>query len=204
MPEVLAYTQETPDAVLVERARSGDTARDRADAFAALVRRYERPLYVYAKRMLGSADEAEDVFQETFLRVHLNLERFRQGAPFRPWLYQIATNLCRDRLRWWRRRPQVSLYAPRGGDPGAGTVADAVAAPGAGPDQRAREAELSARLEKAVAQLPVKQRAVFLMARYEGLPYGEIASALGIPLGTVKSRMNTAVQRLLSAVEETD
>ncbi len=197
MPEGLAYTVETPDAVLVGRARSGD-----AGAFAALVRRYERPLYAYAKRMLHSADEAEDVFQETFLRVHLNLDRFRDGAPFRPWVYQIATNLCRDRLRWWRRRPVVSLDAPRAASDDGGTMAETVASTDAGPDQRAREAELSARLEKAVADLPVKQRSVFLMARYDGLPYEEIASALGIPLGTVKSRMNSAVQRLLAAVEE--
>jgi RNA polymerase sigma-70 factor (ECF subfamily) len=86
----------------------------------------------------------------------------------------------------------------------APAIADTVAAPGAGPDERARAAELSARLEEAVAQLPVKQRAVFLMARYDGLSYDEISRVLGIPVGTVKSRMNTAVKGLLAAVEETD
>ncbi|HUW61387.1 MAG TPA: sigma-70 family RNA polymerase sigma factor [Candidatus Bathyarchaeia archaeon] len=199
MAQLVAYTHETPDAVLVDRARSGD-----ADAFAALVRRYERPLYAYARRMLRSADEAEDVFQETFLRVHLHLDRFREGAPFRPWLYQIATNLCRDRQRWWRRRPQVSLDSARGGQPDAPTYADTLAAPDPGPDRLAREAEAAERLENAVARLPVKQRAVFLMARYDGLSYDEISKILSIPVGTVKSRMNTAVNSLLAAIQETD
>ena len=199
MVQLAAYTQETPDAVLVDRARSGD-----ADAFAALVRRYERHLYTYARRMLRSADEAEDMFQETFLRVHLHLDRFREGAPFRPWLYQIATNLCRDRLRWWRRHPHVSLDAPRSHDLNAPTLADALATPGAGPGQRALEAEAAERLEKAVARLPVKQRAVFLMSRYDGLSYDEISKVLSIPVGTVKSRMNTAVNSLLAAIQETD
>jgi len=198
LAQAAAYSQQIPDTVLVSQAKLGDSG-----AFAVLVRRYERPLYAYARRMLGSAEEAEDAFQETFLRVHLHLDRFRDGAPFRPWLYQIATNVCRDRRRWWRRRPQVSLDAPVGDAAGA-TYADAMAGSEAGPDARACEAELAARLEEALADLPLKQRAVFLMARYDGMSYEEIGKALGIPVGTVKSRMNTAVRRLLAAIEETD
>lgn len=197
MAQAAAYTQQLSDTVLVSQAKLGDSA-----AFALLVRRYERPLYAYARRMLGSAEEAEDAFQETFLRVHLHLERFRDGAPFRPWLYRIATNVCRDRRRWWRRRPQVPLDAPMGDDAGP-TYADALAGSDAGPAEHAREAELAAKLEDALAALPLKQRAVFLMSRCEGMSYDEIAKSLGIPVGTVKSRMNTAVQRLLAAVEET-
>ena len=104
----MAYSPvEHTDEELMRRAAHGDE-----DAFALLVRRYESPLYGYLRRMLGNGADAEDAFQETFLRVHQHRSRYRQGAPFRPWLYQIATNLCRDRLRSRRRHPQVSLDAP--------------------------------------------------------------------------------------------
>jgi len=189
-------TDET-DETLFEQARSGAEA-----SFAALVQRYERPLFNYLRRFLGDASDAEEVFQETFLKVHLHQDRFRSGARFKPWLYQIATNQARDRLRYRRRRRFVSLFTPAPADAATG-LADTLAAPGPTPDAAATEAETRDRLAKAVAALPEKQRAVFLMARYEDMPYGEIAQALGIPEGTVKSRMNKAVKTLLAALDKT-
>lgn len=188
---------EWSDEALIAQSRRGD-----AQAFAQLMRRYERPLFNYLARMLGNGAEAEDMFQETFLRVHTHLDRFREGAPFRPWVYRIATNLCRDRLRYWRRRPQVSLDAASSATPDAPALADRLPAREADPEAAASAAETAARLEAAVAGLSAKHRAVFLMARYEGLPYAEIANALRVPVGTVKSRMNTAVKELLAALKE--
>lgn len=186
---------EASDERLIEQCRTG-----RRDVFETLVRRYEKPLYNYIRRMVSSAPDAEDLFQETFLRVYKHLEKFRTDAVFRPWLYRIATNACRDHLRRRRRRPTVSLDAPGQADGVA--LVDRTASPTANPSQLAGESELAERLAAAVDALPVKHRAVFLMARYDGMAYDEIARALRIPVGTVKSRMNKAVRVLLTELEE--
>lgn len=183
------------DTLLVELARAGD-----ARAFGDLVRRYEKPLFNYLRRMLRNATEAEDVFQETFLKVHQHLDSFREGAPFRPWLYRIATNCCRDRQRYLGRRPQVALETPLGREGDGGTLEDVIADEQPSPADHARTTETAERLAAAVHALPMKHRAVFLMARYDGLPYEEISAALDIPVGTVKSRMNKAVKLLLETL----
>ncbi|MCP4643506.1 MAG: RNA polymerase sigma factor [bacterium] len=183
------------DEDLVALAREG-----RQDAFGQLVKRYEGRLFNYIRRMVSSAADAEDLFQDTFLKVYSNLDRFRTGAPFRPWVYRIATNTCRDHLRRSRYRRTVPLNG--GSDAGTVPLADRIPATGPGPSEEAREAEAAARLSAAVEKLPVKHRAVFIMARYDGLGYDEIACALRIPVGTVKSRMNKAVGVLLKEMEE--
>lgn len=177
-------------------------SRGDADAFAILVRRYEKPLYGYLRRMLGNGADAEDVFQDTFLRVHQHAGRYRRGAPFRPWVYKIATNLCRDRLRKRRRHPQLSLDRPAGSDADRPPPLDRVEDRRSGPEQVARKAEATVRLQEALAELPEKHRAVFLMARYDDMPYDEIARSLQVPVGTVKSRMNKAVHFLMQAVQD--
>ncbi len=170
------------------------------EAFDALVHRYERPLYGYLYRMLGNAEDAQDAFQEAFMKAYAHRARFRRGAAFRPWLYAIATNCCRDRLRRRRHRRALSLNA-RGPDD---TVAlgERLAAHNPGPDAAAQAAETAQRLEAALERLPVKQRAVFVLARYEGLAYKDIAHALRIPVGTVKSRMKKATDFLMREIEE--
>ncbi len=193
--ETYGYPDETTDERLIEQCRAGCR-----DAFEALIRRYEKPLYNYIRRMVSNVPDAEDLFQETFLRVYKHLDRFRTDAVFRPWLYRIATNACRDHLRRRRRRPTVSLDAPGRAD--GIPLVDRTASPKAGPSQLAGESELAERLGAAVDALSVKHRAVFLMARYDGMPYDEIARVLRIPVGTVKSRMNKAVRVLLTELEE--
>ena len=195
--DVAYINVEHSDEKLMAQAADGD-----ADAFAALVRRYEKPLYQYLRRMLGSRTDAEDVFQETFLRVHQHAGRYRRGEPFRPWVYKIATNLCRDRLRKRRRHPQVSLDAPVGADADKPSPLERVTDGHASPDQSARKAEALVRLQEALGELPAKQRAVFLMARYDEMPYDEIAQSLQVPVGTVKSRMNKAVHFLMQAIQD--
>src|SRR5690606_24793386 len=140
----------------------------------------------------------EDLVQETFLRIYRHRARYRAGSPFRPWLYRIATNLCRDHVRYHARRRHASLDAPVSAT--ERPLGDIVRDPDLGPAAHAEASELAARLEQAVQALPVKHRAVFLMARYENMPYDEIARALRIPVGTVKSRMNKAVSRLMDAL----
>jgi len=184
------------DEELMAQACAGD-----ATAFALLVRRHESPLFNYLRRFLQDAADAEDIFQEAFLKVHTHRDRFRHGAPFKPWLYRIATNLAKDRLRYRKRRRMLSIFSAHPSTPEV-TLADSLPAPGPGPCAQAAASESAERLEAAVAKLPEKQRAVFLMARYEEMPYAAIAEALDIPEGTVKSRMNTAVKTLLEAMKE--
>jgi RNA polymerase sigma-70 factor (ECF subfamily) len=173
-----------------------------AGAFERLVRRYESPLFNYTCRLLGNRADAQDVFQETFLRVFKHRARYRAGAPVRPWFYRIATNLCRDRLRYRRRHGATSLDVPAQGDLEGRPLADTLANGHPKPDAEARGKELEQRLAQAIGRLPLKQRSVFLLARYHGMAYGEIARSLRIPTGTVKSRMNKAVSFLLGELKD--
>ncbi|MCC6793748.1 MAG: sigma-70 family RNA polymerase sigma factor [Candidatus Hydrogenedentes bacterium] len=175
---------------------------DSGEAFETLVHRYESPLYNYAFRVLDNREDARDVFQETFLRVYKHRPRYRRGAPVRPWIYRIATNLCRDKLRARRRRPTIPLDAPASRDPDAKPVVDTLPDGRPNPAADAGAAELQARLHSALQRLPIKQRTVFVMARYQNMPYSEIARALFIPQGTVKSRMNKAVQFLMDELKD--
>jgi RNA polymerase sigma-70 factor (ECF subfamily) len=190
-----AGVTEISDEALMIRVKAGDN-----DALAVLVRRYERPLFNFACKMLGNRSDAEDVFQETFLRVHLHGNRFWGNAPFRPWLYRIATNLCKDRLRYRKRRPEVPVSSLRQDEDWPDPVGQWPAT-SQRPDEAALARERGEIMERALADLSVKHRAVFLMAHQEGLSYAEIAKALWIPVGTVKSRMNKAVNQLLAAME---
>ena len=189
--------EEASDEWLMAQVKLGDDK-----SLATLIRRYEGPLYNFARKMVGNASDAEDIFQETFLRVHLHRKRFWNGSAFRPWLYRIATNLCKDRLRYRQRRPEtpVSALARPGSEEEPDLIAR-TATSGVRPDEAAEAQELAGRMEQALADLSVKHRAVFLMAHQEGLSYGEIAKALRIPTGTVKSRMNKAVKQLTAAME---
>ena len=194
MADTLA-TESPADETLMTKAAAGDTA-----AFDVLVRRYERPLYGYLYRMLGNAEDAQDAFQEAFMKAYAHRARFRPDAAFKPWLYAITTNCCRDRLRKRRRRRTASLDARA--PEGAASLGERLPAHNPGPDAAAQAAETAQRLALALERLPVKQRAVFVMARYEGLAYQDIARALRIPAGTVKSRMKKATDTLMRALEE--
>lgn len=184
------YDSRSPDAPRSDEALMRRVADNDMVAFAELARRYQQPLYRFACRMLGDAADAEDMVQETLLRIYQARTRFRPDATFKPWAFRIAANQCRDRLRWRRRRREAPLEAAAGRASG---LADPVA--------EAATHELEDRLAQAIAALPEKHRAVFLMARYEDMPYEDVANALGIPVGTVKSRMNKAVRLLLAALE---
>ena len=192
----MSYDQKS-DEELICLVRDGITS-----AFEVLVKRYEMPLFNYIRRMVGNASDAEDLFQGTLLRVYSHLDRFRTTGGFRPWVYRIATNLCKDHLKYRRRHPTVSLDAGVGAEDASEPLLSRIEAPVANPRELASKAETAERLETAVGKLSPKHRSVFLMARYEGMPYETIAGTLGIPVGTVKSRMNKAVKFLLSELEE--
>lgn len=185
------------DEALMARAQAGEMP-----ALEVLVRRYEKRLFNYIRKMIGNTADAEDIFQETFLRVYKHLNRFRTSALFRPWLYRIATNLCTDQLRYRGRHPKVSLDVPVGDDANGPSTIERVEGKAPGPRDVAEGHEMEDRLQNALNKLSTKHRTVFIMARYEGMPYDEIADAFNIPVGTVKSRMNKAVKMLLSEIKE--
>lgn len=167
-------------------------------ALDTLVRRYERRLFNYLARMAGNRTDADDLFQESFLRVYKNRHRYDRTARFRPWLYQIATNVCKDHHKYMRHRRHASLDAPSAdGQSWAERIPD----PAPGPSANAALGDVREALETAIAALPEHQRTVFVMAKYEGLRYDEIAEALDIPAGTVKSRMSKAVNTVMQHVE---
>ncbi len=169
--------------------------RDDADAFALLVHRYERELFAYLRRYLGNAQMAEDVFQGTFLRIHRKRKSFQDGHPFRPWLYTIATHQAIDMQRRNRRHRMASLDQQPPGTSG-GTLAETVADRRHASDDAVTDGDEQAWMINAVDRLAEPFRSTLTLVYRQGLKQREVAAALGIPLGTVKSRLNTALNRL--------
>jgi RNA polymerase sigma-70 factor (ECF subfamily) len=193
---VAATKEAVSDEELIARYRDGgDTA-----AFETLVHRYERPIYRYLFRYLHNVELAEEAFQLTFWRVHLKNHLFMDGYRFRPWLYRIATGCAVDVLRKEQRHQSVSLDETH---TDAETVTPAlieilqskVPSPSAQLDKEERREWT----RRAVAQLPDHLRSVVLLVYFEGLKYREASEVLGIPEGTVKSRMHHALLELNKA-----
>jgi RNA polymerase sigma-70 factor (ECF subfamily) len=172
------------------------------DAFEELVTRYQGPILGYLTGMLSDRDEALDATQETFVRLFTRADRHRAQGSFRAWLYKMATNVALDLLRKRRRRRWVRLFEPAGasavsGD-GSGVSAEAARAPlpwtgapssalgGLLADERA------AAVQRAVATLPAVYRTALILKDLQDLPYEDVAGALGVSAGTVKSRVNRA------------
>lgn len=166
--------------------------------FEELVHRYEKELYGYLRHYLGNAEMAEDVFQQTFLQVHLKCDQFEPGRKVRPWLYTVATNQAIDYQRRNRRHRAISLdRAVRGsiGD-GASGLAELLGVATDGPAEDAATAEQHEALRREVDALPDLCREVVLLVYFQGLKYREAAEILSVPVGTVKSRLHTALQKL--------
>lgn len=176
------------------------TTGDR-DSFDELVHRYERELYSYLRRYLGNAALAEDVFQLTFLQVHLKCDQFDRGRKFRPWLYTIATNQAIDAQRRNKRHRMVSLDSagPAGDQNDMTSLARLLASNQPGPVDELETEERRAWVHEATDQLPDHLRSAVSLVYYQGMKYREAADVLDIPVGTVKSRMHAAVLSLNEA-----
>ncbi len=186
-----------PDAMLEAAATDEELmgrfqADDDREAFETLVHRYERELFHYLRRYLHDSEGAEDVFQATFLRIHLKRDAFEPGRRFRPWLYTIATNLAIDARRRDRRHRMATLDAC-GPDDGGRPLGETIAAPTDGGQEKVDSTETLDWIRAAVDHLAAPQRQLVQLIYHEGLKYREVASLLGIPLGTVKSRMHAAI-----------
>jgi RNA polymerase sigma-70 factor (ECF subfamily) len=170
------------------------------DAFAKIVARYERELYTFILRYVGERSTAEDLFQETFVQLHRSAKMFDPDRRLKPWLYTIAANKARDFLRASSRRATQRLDAsPNGED--SGSLIDLVAT--ATPDAPAAAilSEDAMRVRDILSGMAPIHREAIIMSFYQRLSYKEIAEVLGVPLGTVKSRLHIALQNFARLYE---
>jgi RNA polymerase sigma-70 factor (ECF subfamily) len=181
------------DEALAERFQRGD-----ARAFEALVERYHRPIYHFAYRLLGRAEDAEDATQDVFIQVYGALPRARLDVPLRPWIYRIARNRCLDLLKRKRAVAFSALAAAGDDEAGVPDVPDADPLP----DELAERADLQRLLGAAIAALAPAYREVVAL-RYAGdLAFGEIAVILGMPENSVKTRFQRAKAMLRDALRD--
>ena len=178
------------DRFLVVQAQSGDT-----QAFGTLVSRYMRQAYFAALGLVGNHDDALDLSQEAFARAFRARRSLDPERPFYPWLYQILRRLCFNFLRN-RKARAAKLFAAGGW---LADEADARAA-AQSPEREAERAEVRQRVQAGMATLPAHEREVLIMREFEGLRYREIADLLGIPIGTVMSRLYAARKALAAAL----
>lgn len=166
--------------------------------FVVLMRRYERELYSYLRRLLVDSSLAEDVYQNTFLQVHLKRLLYERGRAFRPWLYTIATHQAIDLMRRNQRhqRPSLDADTDHSRKNAAGSLMEMMASDAPEPHVHAEESERRHLVRMAVDTLSEHLRTVVVLSYYQGMKYKEIADILGIPVGTVKSRLHAAIKRL--------
>ena len=176
------------DRSLLQMVRRGEP-----EGATELFRKYSAPLLRYADRLLGSRAEAEEVAQEVFLKLIARVDQYDGRAPVASWLFAIAANACRDRLRKAGRRTSVPLEA----------VAEA-AGEEPSPDRTLLEAERRRLVRTALLRLSDDQREALILARYHDLPYAEIARALEISEGAVKTRIFRAMEKLKDVFSEGD
>lgn len=182
-----------PSAVVTDEQLLSDYRHGDKKAFADLVARYQRELYHFLVRFLGNRAAAEDVFQETFLQVHQSAEQFDLQRRFRPWLFTIAANKARDLIRSQARRPTNPLQASISGDEESGEFIDLMQAAADVPGAALESAELHQQVQNTVGTMPEHLREILLLSYFHQFPYKQIGEILGIPLGTVKSRLHAAV-----------
>ncbi len=185
------------DAVLVARCKENDLS-----AFDQIVERYQHKIYGYVKRLVGNETDAEDITQEVFLKALTSLRSFREESSLQTWLFRIATNLCRDmHRRRQREKGWFPLWRRVDGEDDSGEE-NAIEIPDerTNPENLVLSAELNEILLQAIDRLPLAMREVLVLHDMESMSYEEIACALGIPLGTVKSRLFHARARLRDAL----
>jgi RNA polymerase sigma-70 factor (ECF subfamily) len=180
------------DEDLIASIQSGDTR-----SLGVLVQRWERPLYRFVYRLLPKREEAQDICQETFLRVASKSRLFREGSRFSTWMYQIALNLTRDHVRKRTRWSALVLAADDGQEERAPLLTAGVAVT---PDMELERKDTRESVRRALLQLPEEQKEVLVLKEYQGLKFREIAELLSCPESTVKSRMYYGLRSLKSAL----
>jgi RNA polymerase sigma-70 factor (ECF subfamily) len=185
------FSDKQNDAELLERYAAGDEA-----AFREIVSLYKNPLYAFLKHFLNQRDLVEDVFQETFLQLFTSRDTFDTTRPLRPWLFTIAANKAKDALRKQQRTAAIHV----------GTMADSqemtfddvinsLTSDSTRPYENLEKTETASRVRQIIANMPENLREILILAYFNKFSYKQITRILSIPIGTVKSRLHTAVAR---------
>ena len=178
--------------LFIEKLRAGDAA-----AFDQLIERYSSDIYGVLYRLTENPEEASDLTQETFLKAFRSIRHFRGDSELKTWLFRIAVNESRNRFRWWKRRRRdltISIDATVGDSDLK--IADSLADSSQSPEESALANERDYALKSALMDLPVIFREAVILCDVEGLSYEETAEALGVRLGTVKSRISRGREEL--------
>jgi RNA polymerase sigma-70 factor (ECF subfamily) len=186
------------DEELMLSCRDGDEG-----AFEILYRRYEKPIFSFIYRMVLSAADAEDLCQETFLKVVRAKKKYRTTAKFKTWLFNIALNLCRDRIRRMKFRSHLSLNsAAFSQDNDEIRVQQSVCDHSSDPTKRAQTAEMKALVQQAFTKLPQQQRSVIILRQYHTMKFSEIAEIMNCPVGTAKSLNHRGCRKLMKELSK--
>ena len=177
------------DEELIEACRAGESS-----AFDLLVARWEHKIRGAAWRVLGSEEEAREVAQEALVKAYQGLAGFKSEARFSSWLYQIAINLCRDRLRRRKTRATLSLEELERSGP-------VLVERGPGAQEELIRKDLASAVRRAIEELPPEQREVVILKEYQGLTFLEVAQALDAPVSTVKTRLYRGLSQLKLRLE---
>jgi RNA polymerase sigma-70 factor (ECF subfamily) len=180
------------DEECMTRLQAGDDT-----ALAPLMQRWEGPVKRFIFRLVGNTAEAEDLAQEVFVRIYTKRAGYRPGAKFSTWCFSIAANQAKNRLRWWKRRPALSLdaWTEAGGDAADHSATGAPAA-----DKAVRRERVAA-VQAAVAGLPLDLRTALVLFEYEQQPVADIAAALGCTPKAVENRLYRARQQLKQVLQ---
>ena len=187
------------DLQLINRIVEGD-----GSLFNTLVWQWEKQIYNFAYRYLGDKELARDITQKTFIRVYKNLKKLRDPTKFSSWIYQIASNLCKDELKRLSRRDFVSIdKIHENNEENGNRIPDQLKES----DQYQLDVEMNQKqigniVQEALKQLPEEQRIVIIMKEYQGLKFKEIAEALNQPINTIKSRMYYGLNGLRKIFEQ--
>ncbi len=193
-----AFRLSLDESALIDRCLIGDDT-----AFDLIVLRYQDMVFSLSFRLLGGYDEAVDLAQEVFLQVYRKLSSFRRDSSLRTWIYRIVINRAKNRQRWWKRRigEMTALPIEEAETRGRSGALSCLTSEETPPDEALARKELSQILHQAIEKLPFDQRTILLLKEIEGLSYEEIATTLGLALGTVKSRLARARTSLRESLD---
>jgi RNA polymerase sigma-70 factor (ECF subfamily) len=186
-------TAESDAALREERLLLARLRRGEPEAFESLVRTHQDRLYDFCVRMLGDREEANDLVQDVFVSAHQHLAKFREDSKLSTWLFRIGKNHCINRLKYLKRRGRGR--SEEYGEQSEGALADLLGSP-PGPDAALESAREQARVQWAISQLDPEPRMLVALRDIEGLSYEEIVDITELPLGTVKSRLHRAREKL--------
>jgi RNA polymerase sigma-70 factor, ECF subfamily len=171
-------------------------------AFEVLLSRHRKPVFNFILRFVGDRETAEDLLQESFMRVIKGAEAYKRQAKFTTWLYTIARNLCVDQTRRRKHRKHASLDAPMDSGEESGTLLDVLPGNEMASDRKSVNKQLHEQMQAAIAALSEDQREVFLMREFLDMPFKQIADVVGVPENTVKSRMRYALEKVRLELDE--